>query len=442
MTARGTRIAAIVAMVAMAATAVRPGSAAGFSGFGAQSADATYGVEMVFDVALPGGAPDRLELLLRFTGSAEAFVAPVTATGTSARYRWDAAAQSLTPNTRVDYQWRAFDGGRTTLSPLRTLLYDDDRPGLTWQTARFGEATVHWYGNAESTARRFGEISSDAAARAEELLGHSLAGPVDIFVYGSRDEFFGALGPGAREWTGAATFPWLRTIFMWLGGGSASFLETTITHEVTHVVFQDATDNQFHEPAKWFNEGLATWSELETAVAERAVVASAASGGLLAFGAIRESFPIGAAAARLSYAQGATMVQMIIDQYGEGAIADIAAAWQTGASDDEALEAGTGQAASALYADYFASFGVTAPQPIDPAPILPSNVDKPPQPVFSAEPEPEPTTSEVASPAPSGSTEQPTNDAAWITLIVVAGLATGAVVAMVRAGRRGQARSL
>src|SRR3990172_2154471 len=65
-----------------------------------------------------------------------------------------------------------------------------------------------------------------------------LAGPVVIFVYGSRDDFFGALGPGAREWTGAATFPWLRTIFMWLGGGSTSFLQTTIIHEATHVVFQ------------------------------------------------------------------------------------------------------------------------------------------------------------------------------------------------------------
>jgi hypothetical protein len=436
MNGRATRIGVIVALVAVLVTAVRPGPVAGFSGFGTQSADATYGVEMVFDVSLPGGAPDRLEMLLRFTGSDEAFVAPVTATGTSARYRWDAAARPVTPNTRVDYQWRAIDGGRMTLSPLRTLLYDDDRPGLDWRTAPFGDATVHWYGNAESTARRFGEISSDAAARAEEFLGHRLAGPVDIFVYGSRDDFFGALGPGAREWTGAATFPWLRTIFMWLGGGSASFLETTIIHEVTHVVFQDATDNPFHEPAKWFNEGLATWSELETAAAERVVVASAASRGLLAFGAIRESFPIGDAAARLSYAQGTTMVQMIIDQYGEVAIADIAAAWQDGASDDEALEAGTGQPAGALYADYFASFGVAAPQPIEPAPILPSNVDLPPQPVFSGEPAPEPTATVAATPSPSAPGEQPTDGTALIALIVVAGLGTGAVVAMVRAGRR------
>ena len=75
-------------------------------------------------------------------------------------------------------------------------------------------------------------------AQAEELLGHELDGPVDIFVYDAREDFFGALGPGAREWFGAATFPPLRTIFMWLGAGPASYLDTTIVHEVTHIVFQ------------------------------------------------------------------------------------------------------------------------------------------------------------------------------------------------------------
>ncbi|MDH4335267.1 MAG: hypothetical protein OEW24_08445, partial [Chloroflexota bacterium] len=115
-------------------------------------------------------------------------------------------------------------------------------------------------------------------------------------------------------------------------------------------------------------------------------------------------------------------------------------AWQEGAGDDEALEAGTGEPAAALYADYFASFGVAAPQPIEPAPILPSNVDLPPQPVFSAEPQPEPTSTVAVTPAPSASGEPPSNGSAWLALIAVAGLGTGAVVAMAHAGRR-RARS-
>jgi hypothetical protein len=291
---------------------------------------------------------------------------------------WDAADRHVTPNTRVAYQWRATAGSRVTLSNEQTLLYDDDRPGLDWRTAVIGEATVHWYGGAEQTARRFGELSADGAARAEALLGHTMDAPIDIFVYDAREDFFGVLGPGAREWFGAATFPHIRSVFMWLGAGSNDYLETTIVHEVTHVVFSDATANPFHEPAKWLNEGLATWSEKRSADEQRATVEfEAGGGGLFAFDAIAYDFPFGARGSSLSYAMGTTMVDMIIDQYGEDAIARIAEAYRGGASDPEALEAGTGVAAEQLFADFYSTFGVDAPQPVAPAPIPPSNVRRP-----------------------------------------------------------------
>ncbi|HYI66102.1 MAG TPA: hypothetical protein VEW95_04190, partial [Candidatus Limnocylindrales bacterium] len=53
------------------------------------------------------------------------------------------------------------------------------------------------------------------------------------------------------------------------------------------------------------------------------------------------------------------------------------AAYRDGASDAEALEAGTGIPAEQLYADFYAEFGVDAPVPIEPEPIAPSNVDRP-----------------------------------------------------------------
>jgi hypothetical protein len=72
------------------------------------------------------------------------------------------------------------------------------------------------------------------------------------------------------------------------------------------------------------------------------------------------------------------MIDLIIDRYGTEAIARIAAAFRDGASDAEALEAGTGISAEELYAEYYAEFGVSAPTPIEPEPIPASNVDRPP----------------------------------------------------------------
>lgn len=370
----------LAAALACAVGVIAADAAAAFDGFGTLEADSTYGQNITFDVSLDGGAPDELELLLRTPGSDAAFVVPVDATGPRASYVWNTAVDYVTPNTLVTYQWRAFDGDEVTVSDEATIRYDDDRPGLDWQSRQLGEATVHWYGDAEAQAVRFGELTALGVERGEERLGTTLAGPVDVFVYASRDAFFGALGPGAREWTGAAAFSEIRTIFMWNSAeaGSQAYLETAMVHEVTHIVFHDATDNPFHEPARWLNEGIATWSEAGDAGGDRAIVENEASGGgLFAFDAITEQFPIGERGGRLSYAQGTTMVDLIVDTYGPEALARITAAYRDGASDAEALEAGTGVPADELYADYYSSFGVEAPTPIAPKAIAPSNVDRP-----------------------------------------------------------------
>jgi hypothetical protein len=71
------------------------------------------------------------------------------------------------------------------------------------------------------------------------------------------------------------------------------------------------------------------------------------------------------------------MIDLIIADHGREAIAGIAAAYRDGASDAEALEAGTGVPAQELYDRFFASFGVEAPTPIEAEPIPASNVDRP-----------------------------------------------------------------
>jgi hypothetical protein len=385
---------AIVLAVLLAA----PGRAFGFTGFGAMRASETYGQQITFSVDLPGGAPATLELLLRFGDSpTSTFVAPVQASGTSATYTWDASTDYLTPNTPITYRWRAASGGGATLSPQGRLVYADNRPGLDWQSATFGVATVHWYGNHAAEAQQFGQLTAGAVSRGEALLGHQLDGPIDIFVYVSQSDFFGALGPGAREWTGAATFPDIRTVFMWLGGGPSSYLQTALVHEVTHVVFHDATTNPYHEPATWFNEGIATWSELQNATSERATVQSEVSNGLFAFQALTGQFPIGSRGSSLSYAEATTMVDMIISDYGRAAIAKIAAAYRAGATDAEALQAGTGIPAAQLYADYFSSFGAAEPQPVTAATIGPSVVQP------GAASGTGPIAAQTSSPGPSGS---------------------------------------
>jgi hypothetical protein len=371
------RVARLVSSVLLL-TALVPASAYGFDRFGAQTSDATYGKGITFGIQLVGGAPDRLELLMQVSGSQDQVVTTVTPRGSSATYVWEIATDYVTPNTRISYRWRAIDGGKVTTGPEGSVLYEDDRPGLDWQSLSFDATTVHWYGDADATARRFGELSNGAVQRAEQLLGYQLSGPVDIFVYQTRAAFFDALGPGAREWTGAATYPELRTVFMYLEGAGQAYLERALGHELTHVVFHDATANPYHEPARWLNEGIATWSETGDAADERSTVAfEARGGGLFAFESLVDQFPIGERGSSLAYAEGTTMMDNIIDEHGPEAIARITAAYRKGASDPEALQAGTGIPARKLYDDFYVASGVDPPQPVTPAALLPSDVKLP-----------------------------------------------------------------
>lgn len=438
----GRLIRPLVALSAALAALVIASPVAAFDGFGETSADSTYDREIRFDVELTGGTPDRLELLLSTPGSDAAFVVPVEADAADATYVWDTSVDYVTPNTLITYQWRAVDGDDVLESTPSTIRYEDDRPELDWQSAQLGETTVHWYGDAEGQALRFGELAAVGVSQGEALLGTELAGPVDVFVYEDREDFFGVLGPGAREWTGAAAFSELRTIFMWLGGGSQQYLETAMVHEITHIVFHDATDNPYHEPATWVNEGVATWSETGDAAQATAFVADMADDlGLFAFEAISGRFPIGDAEGSLAYAQGAAMVDYIIDRHGPESMARMTAAYRDGASEDEALEAATGVQADELYAAFFAEFGVGVPSPVEPEPIAASNVDRPPAGeldpggVDGFSPPP-------AEPAPTDERQPPAaDDSAVVIVAVLAAIAiVGAVAVIVaRRARAGEA---
>jgi Peptidase MA superfamily len=427
-----TRLAAGVLIAAAAggwfAVTVAPIAVRAGEGFSDLQADATFGVEMTFSASWAGGDPDYVELLLGF-GSEERLVVPVELAGGGMDYRRDMTSDYVPPNTTVAYQWRAVSGEEVTVSAERTLLYDDDRPGLDWERARIGSATVSWYGSSEAIAREFGDLAGDAADAAGELLGEPLAGPIEIFVYDEREEFLGAVGPGAREWIGAAAFPHLRTVFMWLGAGSEAFLRTAIAHEVTHVVFYDASANPFHEPATWLNEGVATWSEAGNAESEDDLVRiEAGSGGLMAFEALTDQFPIDARGASLGYAQGATMVDRIISTYGTDAMAAIMDAYRSGATDEEAIEAGTDDEWDAIRAAYFDGYGVTEPAPVEAQPLDRSDVALPPQPGVAEQP------SAAPQPGQSGGSQ----DLVWwliIGLVLVGVVFLG--VAVYRARRAG-----
>jgi len=65
-----------------------------------------------------------------------------------------------------------------------------------------------------------------------------------------------------------------------------SWVKNVVPHELTPLVFNTAVDNPYHAPPHWFNEGLAVWSEQQSASGHEGNVSSAADAGQrrIAFG--------------------------------------------------------------------------------------------------------------------------------------------------------------
>jgi hypothetical protein len=117
------------------------------------------------------------------------------------------------------------------------------------------------------------------------------------------------------------------------------------------------------------------------------------------------------------------MVDHILTMYGDEALAEIMAAYRDGATDDEAIAAGTGADFVDIRADYFDGFGVTEPEPIEPVSLAGSDVALPPQ------PDGVPGASDAPEPVPgAGGDSQDLVPWLIIGVVVVGGIVIGAVV--------------
>ena len=248
------------------------------------------------------------------------------------------------PTPRVAYRWRAVTGDAVTLSAEGTVLYDDDRPGWTGSRTRSDPPRSTGTGR---TSRSRGNSASSPATRPMPPATCS-AGPRgsdrDLRLRRARGvpRRRGTRHPGVG---GRRHLPVPPHGLHVAGRGIESFLRTTIAHEVTHVVFHDASDNPFHAPATWLNEGVATWSEVGNAETPRRISSSprpTARDGLMAFEALTDQFPIDARGASTGYAQGATMVDHIISTYGPMRWPRSWTPTDPAPPMSEAIEAGTG----------------------------------------------------------------------------------------------------
>ncbi len=346
--------------------------------FGAPRATSTYlqGVTFVQPVDL-AAEPTMVELLMTEPGVPGASVTQVAApSGTGQvelRSTLDTTHGELTTNTTVVGRWRlTFSDGSQQVGPPATVTYADTR--FSWRTMSGTVVRLHWYDGDTSFARQAIALGDGAIARAAQLLGVTESTPIDFFIYADQSAFSDALGPGAHENVAGEAHPEIRTMFGLITPDEIGTSEVSrvVEHELTHLVFDTATKNPYHEPLHWLNEGVAVYlSEGYASLYRDAVQGAVADGSIMPLAALTGDFPAAYDRFLLAYGESVSAVDFIIRKYGRDALVRLIRSYAGGVTDDQAFQAALGLDTAAFDASWQASVGAPSPHQFGPQPAPP-----------------------------------------------------------------------
>jgi hypothetical protein len=276
------------------------------------------------------------------------------------------------PNTRFEYQFRAHSAdGSVTLGPLAEAVVEDDR--FEWRTLEQGVVVVHWYAGDDAFAADVAQIANGAVDEASELLGVTMTDPVDFFVYDTQQALLEAVSP-TRENIAGQFNPAIDTMFGHIPAdqSAGAFAGEIVRHELTHWVFEEATENPYHAPPRWLDEGVAVYLSAGYTPYWRAPVdAAVADANLIPLQGLRGLFPSTADGFYLGYGEGVAAVDFFVRTYGEPRLWELVNSYSEGLSDDEAFTRATGVDVEEFNRLWFESLGLVPPGPAGPQPGQP-----------------------------------------------------------------------
>ena len=216
------------------------------------------------------------------------------------------------------------------------MTLSDDR--FEWQTVSAENIDLHWYRGEE-----VGPLLLDAAVEAQQRLetemGITLTDDVDLWIYGDSGDMRDAV-LYIQDWAGGVAFTEYNTILIGVPPNIADdWGVSTVAHELAHLV-----TGQFGRSCvggsrpTWLEEGLATYAEGEIDAQTTQDIENALENNTFApLRSLNGSFPAHGGAAGSAYSQSYSVVDYLLDTYGQAQMAALITTLATGESYDDAL---------------------------------------------------------------------------------------------------------
>lgn len=351
-------IALIAALFIAATIAISPAGAQTDIVTQVPDADYSFGQHITFYLeATASMSITEVNLFFRIQGQTDTTAVSVPfepGPQVSIEHPYSLAGRDLSPFAFITYWWEVYDqaGGRQE-SERKQLYYADNRYDWgvivnQWEDVRL---VVHWVQGDVS----FGQAALNITIKALNDIRWELKGPVpgdiQIYIYPSEEDLQSALSLGGYDWVGGQARPELGAILAGIPNSLAApgEMERLIPHELTHLLVYEATGRKLGRVPSWFNEGLAALNERRPDPNRETLVKQAlAQDSLIPLEALCAPFPLDEDAARLAYAQSASIVGYLREEYGSQVIRDLLAAYADNASCDAGVTRVLGKSLNGL----------------------------------------------------------------------------------------------
>ncbi len=254
-----------------------------------------------------------------------------------AEYVWRLQRGEIPPGSDIEYSWRIKDAAGDALeTELVTFTYMDDR--FTWESLTEGKVILYWYDADRAFGRELLSSAVESLARLEENVGVELEKPVKIIVYQSKTDMQEALtSQGAVYEEQIITLGVVVAPDIVLLHGTHQDVDSTIAHELTHVVVGLATENPYADIPAWLNEGLAMYNEGKLRSGnDQALKKGIRENRLLSVRSL--TAPTGnPAEVNLFYGEVYSVVDFLLKTYGKEKMSQLLEVFQEGSLADDAL---------------------------------------------------------------------------------------------------------
>ena len=348
-------------------------------------------------------------------------------------WRTDTGARYIPPGTIITYNFEIEDSEGTRLETEKEefIYYDarfkDEEGRSRWEEVSDGPVTVAY--NSSAVKKRAEDILKtivDTLAMMGPILGADTESPVRVTMYNNVRDMLDALPPRSatisRELiTEGQAFTDVGTLLV-LGGGRLAL--GTASHEVTHIIVHRAGDAIIRQVPSWLNEGLAEYGNVDPGFAYDIALDFAIATDRLLPVMFVPTLPGDPEDVIIFYGQSRSIVNLMIDRYGEDKMMELMATLKSGTDMDEALQEVYGFDRLELDTMWRDSVGAepyvlpergsALPTPIPLRPILPYSLtpqpkaeavgDKSDEPTPTPEPTATPTPEPTATPVPLAAT--------------------------------------